>query len=378
MNRWHIVTSEYPPDVGGVSDYTRQVAEGLARMGDEVHVWCPRASDASPMHGVSIHPELGLMRRRDLKRLDQMLAPFPAPRRLLVQWVPHGFGYHSMNLWFCLWLARHRWRGDAIELMVHEPYLEFRRGPVRHALMACVHRLMTVVLLSAAQKVWISIPAWERLLRPYALGRSVPMHWLPVPGCVPGEDAASAATVRLKYVADGQHLLGHFGSYGAAVTSLLFDRLPRIMDGTFTPSLLLLGAGSEQCREMLINRYPSWNGRIHATGYLSAPDLGAHIAACDLFLQPYPDGITSRRTSAMACLSRGRPVVTTSGHLTESLWAETRAVEIADVNDSTAFVSSVASLLAHAHARTELGMRGQQVYAEQFSVTRIVNTLRAA
>jgi hypothetical protein len=80
----------------------------------------------------------------------------------------------------------------------------------------------------------------------------------------------------------------------------------------------------------------------------------------------------------MACLSRGRPVVTTSGHLTESLWAETRAVEIADVNDITAFASSVVGLLAHAHARAELGMRGQQVYAERFSVTRIVNTLRAA
>ena len=378
MSSWHIITSEYPPDVGGVSDYTRQVAEGLARMGDEVHVWCPRAGEPSRVRGVQIHPELGAIRPRDLRRLDDLLEPFPAPRRLLVQWVPHGFGYHSMNVWFCLWLAKRAWRGDEIELMIHEPYLEFRRGPVRHALMACVHRLMTIVLLGAARKVWISIPAWERLLRPYALGRTVPMQWLPVPGCVAERSAASAAAVRLKYVADGQHLIGHFGSYGGAITSLLFERLPHIMEGTVTPSLLLLGAGSERFREALVERHPSWSARVHAAGYLSASDLGAHIAACDLFVQPYPDGITSRRTSAMACLSRGRPVVTTSGHLTESLWAETRAVEIADVSDSAAFTSSVVSLLAHAHARAELGARGQRVYAERFSVTRSVNALRAA
>jgi len=98
---------------------------------------------------------------------------------------------------------------------------------------------------------------------------------------------------------------------------------------------LLLGAGSERFREALVERHPSWSARVHAAGYLSASDLGAHIAACDLFVQPYPDGITSRRTSAMACLSRGRPVVTTSGRLTEPLWAETRAVEN-DVPDTRA------------------------------------------
>src|ERR1044072_7231760 len=107
------------------------------------------------------------------------------------------------------------------------------------------------------------------------------MQWLPVSGFVADESAASATAVRLKYVADGQHLLGHFGSYGAAVTSMLFDRLPRIMDGRFTPSLLLLGAGSEQFRDALISRYPAWSARIHAAGYLSAPELGAHISACD-------------------------------------------------------------------------------------------------
>ena len=87
-----------------------------------------------------MHPDLGGIGPADLKRLDERLNAFPAPRRLLVQWVPHGFGYHSMNVWFCLWLARRARAGDAIELMVHEPYLEFRRGPFRHLAMACVDR----------------------------------------------------------------------------------------------------------------------------------------------------------------------------------------------------------------------------------------------
>jgi hypothetical protein len=45
---WHLVTCEYPPQVGGVSDYSLAVATGLAAAGQTVHVWCPRpgASEA--------------------------------------------------------------------------------------------------------------------------------------------------------------------------------------------------------------------------------------------------------------------------------------------------------------------------------------------
>ena len=378
MNAWHILTSEYPPDIGGVSDYTRQVAEGLARAGDHVHVWCPRPTDGQDTPGVCVHPDLGGIRPVDLQRLDNLLNSFPAPRRLLVQWVPHGFGYHSMNLWFCLWLAKRAWLGDSVELMVHEPYLEFGRGPVRHAAMACVHRLMTMVLLGAARRVWTAIPAWEARLRPYALGRRIPMEWLPVPSCVGPVTLGPTSATRRRYATDEQLLVGHFGSFGPAVTSLVEERLLAVMDNRLSPSLLLLGLGSERFRHGLLARHPSWAERVHAAGYVPSADLGAFLAACDLFVQPYPDGITSRRTSAMACLSQGRPVVTTSGHLTEPLWADTKAVALAAVGDPVGFASAVSDLLGDGSARHALGARGQQVYADRFSVNRVIAALRAA
>jgi glycosyltransferase involved in cell wall biosynthesis len=378
VNTWHIVTSEYPPDVGGVSDYTRQVAEELARMGDEVHVWCPRGAAGPGVADLQVHRELGSIRPGDLRRLDGHLQAFPAPRRLLVQWVPHGFGYHSMNVWFCLWLAKRARSGDEIELMVHEAFLELRRGPVRYVAMALVHRIMTIVLLAAARRVWVSIPAWEPLLRPYALGRNIPIGWLPVPACVTPNDGSSAAGVRLRFARPGQMLLGHFGSYGSGVTSLLEERLRALMNGPFTPSLLLLGAGSDRFREELLNRHPTWSERVHAAGYVPQSDLATYLAACDVFLQPYPDGITSRRTSAMACLSVGRPIVTTTGRLTESLWAETGAVVLTDVTDRAAFASAVDDLLSRDEARRAIGLRGQRLYDERFSVTRVVDVLRAA
>ena len=90
-----------------MSDYTSLVAAGLADQGDEVHVWCApcRNPDSGPeAPGVVVHRALGSLSSADLRRVGEQLDRFPAPRRILVQWVPHAYGYRSMNVGFCRWL----------------------------------------------------------------------------------------------------------------------------------------------------------------------------------------------------------------------------------------------------------------------------------
>jgi hypothetical protein len=373
---WHLITCEYPPDVGGISDHTAQLATGLAAAGDEVHVYCPGANRPAP-GGVRVHTVLGAFAAADLRRTGETIDACPGPRRLVVQWVPHGFGRRSLNIGFCLWLARRARQGDQLDVVVHEPYLEFGWGPLRHVAMALVHRVMTAVLLRAAHRVWMSTPAWESLLRPYALGRAMDMRWLPVPGC---ETASGADAGDLEPIVGtpGGPLIGHFGTYGEAVATLLEGRLPAVMDGSSRPALLLMGSGGEGFATRLLTRHPQWQGRVHATGFLAPDRLDAHLTACDVLLQPYPDGITVRRTSAMAGLARGRAVVTTSGHLTEPLWAQQGAVALVGVDDAVGFTCEVERLLSDVPARRMLGARARAVYDANFSVDRLVHTLRAA
>lgn len=376
MHSWHLITSEYPPDVGGVAEYARLVAGALAAEGDAVHVWYPGPS-CVPVPGVETHPDLGAIGPRDLRRLDAGLDACAGPKRLLVQWVPHGFGYHSMNVWFCLWLARRARRGDCVELMVHEPYLALERGPARHVAIALVHRLMTTILLSAARRVWISIPAWEACLRPYALGRPLPMTWLPIPACLP-EGTDAAVPPRTQFVDGSRVLVGHFGTYGPAVSALLDARVPLILDAPTRPSLLLLGAGGDAYRNHLLADRPDWADRLHAVGRVDASVLRPLVAACDVLVQPYPDGVSSRRTTVMAGLAEGRPVVTTRGRLSELVWEETGAVAMSDVDDLAGFGAHLARLLAGADERHALGARGLAVYHERFALRHVVHALRSA
>nr|MDQ3804775.1 hypothetical protein [Acidobacteriota bacterium] len=296
MAGWHIVTSEYPPQPGGVSDYTRLVAEGLARRGEEVHVWCPRRAGVDEggvegdagAPGVSVHRACGSFSPADLRRLGRSLGEYRAPRRLLVQYVPHGYGYRSMNAALCLWLwKRAALDGDEVEIVAHEPFLAFGEGSRRQDAVALVHRLMTALLLRAAGRVWATIPAWAEAWRPYALGRRVRFEVLPVPSTIPVlGDPARTSAARSLYARPGGVLVGHLGTYSPLITRDLRRVLPPLLARHESASALLLGRGGEEERDEIVRRHPSLGGRVHAAGYLPARELSAHLSACDLMLQP--------------------------------------------------------------------------------------------
>lgn len=376
---WHVITCEYPPQLGGVSDYTRLVAEMLAQAGDEVHVWCP-LSGATPQSGrITVHGMLGKAGVTDLWRLGRKLNAFTGSRRrLLVQWVPHGYNFRSMNLPICVWLwARAAWRGDQVEIMVHEPYLLFGEGSARQNAVALVHRVMTIILLRAASKIWMSIPAWESLWRPYLMGRDVPFQWVPIPCSISVcSDPSAVAKIRQRYLHNGRFLLGHFGIHGSLTTRALEEILPSLLHSSPDAVMLLIGKGSEEFRDKLLARTPSLNGRLEAAGVLADRDLSSCLAACDIMLQPYPDGISARRTTAMAALAHGIPLVTTIGHSTEDYWRKCDSISTVPARNCEAFVNAALHLLNDESERLRMSSRSRRFYDEEFDVRHMIRVLR--
>lgn len=380
MTIWHLITSEYPPQLGGVSDYTRVVAAGLAGAGDEVHVWCPSIDEPEESvgaPGVTVHRELGHFSLADLRRVGQLLHQFPSPRRLLVQWVPHGYGYRAMNLTLCLWLWRRaRLSGDQLDIMVHEPYLPFRTAAARLNLVAAVQRVMTIVLLNAAHRVFVSIPGWKARLKPYSVGRRQTFIWLPIPTVLPNAQKSGATEIRDRYHIGAGPIVGHFGTYNPAIAESLMHVLPSLMSTCQDSSALLIGAGGEQFREHICRSYPQIVSRISATGELGLQEVGRHVAGCDIMIQPYPDGVSSRRTTVMTPLALGVSVVTTKGPLTEPLWANSQAVALLDATDHAGMIHAARNLLRDANQRQQLGAAGRELYLRRFDVRYTIATLR--
>ncbi len=379
--RWHIITGEYPPQPGGVSDYTRLVARGLADQGDGVDVWAP-AVEASEIPecddaGVTVRRLPDRFGRQSRRMLSQHLDRLPSPQRLLVQYVPHAFGWRAANVPFCFWLASRRGR-DSIWVMFHEVAFPFdRRAPLRLNLLAAVNRLMASLVGGAATRAFVSIPAWrpwvESLTHP-----GTPVAWLPVPSGIPVVDVHGTngrpGAIRARF-GGGRPVVGHLGTYGRLMKPLLEASMPALVAQTDC-AVLLMGRGSDTAARDLIARHPDLAGRLGASGPLAPADLSTHVSACDVMLQPYPDGVSTRRTSTMVGLSHGRAVVTTEGALTEPFWKQSSAVELVPVGDSAGLAGATRNLLLNDPVRTALAARGRSVYDARFDIRHTIATLR--
>lgn len=383
MAGWVILTGEYPPKPGGVSDYTRQLARALVARGDQVHVFAPEACGEPPQDaGVKVHRLPGrfdrISRRIAAERIDALVGRGEADV-VLVQWVPTMYGQRSMNLGFCYWLRQHRSRWP-IWIFFHEVAFPITRSrPLKENIVAMVNRPMVRMLARASRRNMVSIPGWGAFLEGICR-RRVGWEWMPVPSTVPVVPRPElAAQIRSRYLPGGQGglLLGHFGSFGELIAREVERVLPGLLERGAGRVALLLGRGSDAWAEQLRARYPALAGRIHGSGSLAADDLASWLAACDLLIQPYPDGISTRRTSTMAPLAAGCAVLTTQGLLTEPFWSETEAVCLAPAGDAEAIGRAAEGLLGDAPRRQALGARGQEVYAGRFSLERHVAQLIA-
>jgi len=354
------------------------VARGLARAGDEVHVFTSPCAPIAPADaGVSVRRLPGHFGPGDLAVLERHLAQLPRPLRLLVQYVPHAFGWKGMNVPLCLWLA---WRRrNPLWVMFHEVAFPVSRGqPWRQNLLGGVNRVMAGLLARAAQRVFVSIPAWEPLLRRLA-PRLPPCTWLPVPSNIEAQPApeAVARQRRLLAPAAGADLLGHFGTYGEHITPLLQAVLPPLLASSRRRKVILLGRGGDRFAQALALAHPTLALQLVAPGTLAAEEIPPHLAACDILLQPYPDGVSSRRTSLMAGLALGLPIVTTDGALTEPLWRDSGAVALAPAGDAGAFVEQVERMLAQPEQAGILAERARDLYQKTFSLERTIEGLRS-
>src|SRR5262245_41169487 len=300
---WSILTCEYPPECGGVGDYTAQVAGALAAAGDEVTVFCPpspsSAFSAQPGVNVVVLPDRygGESRREIDERLNGRRST------LLLQYVPTAFGMRGANIPLCRWLEDRASRdaGD-IRVMFHEPYFEFTWEPLHQNVLSFAQREMAKSLLRASTHVYVSTDAWGRYLRPYGPRSDWSPITLPIPSSIPKCDRAAAAAERRQKLVSSSlgRLVGHFGTYGSHIAPMLQSALIGLLSDDPDVSAICMGSGSDRFVLSLIQDVPSLAGRVHATGRTSAPETAVAIAACDLLLQPYNDGVTTRRTSVMA------------------------------------------------------------------------------
>jgi glycosyltransferase involved in cell wall biosynthesis len=378
MNRW-VIIGAYPPRLGGVSDYTRLLAQALAACGDEVHVFTSAETSAQASvekdQLVVVHRLPGNFGMCTLMRLNKEIRRLN-PSFLLLQYVPHDFGWRAMNLPFSLWVWRRK--SERLWVMFHEVAFPIeRRQSLRHNFLGLITNLMAALIGRAAARIFVSTTAWEKWLR-RLLPRNREFVHLPVFSSLPTfVEAQQVKQARACLVSERYRVvIGHFGTYGGTIAQMLRETLPSLLAVSEDRRAALFGRESAAFVEDLGARHPKLRARLRAYENLPSEVLAAHLAACDVLLQPYPDGITTRRTSAMAGLALGVPIVTNRGKSTELIWNEMRGIAIASQFSADELIGAVETLLSAPLYCEQMRQCAAADYERHFTINKTIAILR--
>lgn len=363
---WHLLTGEYPPTCGGIGQFVSVMADALADTGAEVHVWTPGGSPSLGPATVHILPdEFGPGTIVELEAALQK-----TPGRVVLHYTPNALGTRGANLRFCRWFALHGRQWPDTHVFFHEPFMYFGRQSLARNALALVHRVMAATLLRASDEVYLSTPSWEPLLQRYSVGRR---HWVWIPvsvGTVPRANPDAIAAARSRLDGGARWLVGSFGTYAAETTGGLRSAIVSTLAACPDAHIVCLGRNSREFARSL-----GATPRVSASGEIADEDLSAAIAACDLILQPFPEGVTCRRTSLLRTLASGAAVITTTGLRTEPIWQETGAVALVPAANPCALGATAAALLDDPAARERLSDAARRTYEASFSPAALIRAL---
>jgi glycosyltransferase involved in cell wall biosynthesis len=201
---------------------------------------------------------------------------------------------------------------------------------------------------------------------------------LPIAATIRSEPAPGLSSHWRDAAGGANALVGHFGTYGDHVARDLEPALDGLLAADRRVRCLLVGRGSDGFAAAFAAAHPRDAGRVVASGAVPADEVAAALQACDVLMQPYPDGVTTRRTSVMAGLAAGVATVTTAGRLTERVWRETDAAVLVPASAASPMRDAVIALLSDDAMRRAQAQKGKQTYDERFGIERAVDALLGA
>ncbi len=378
-----ILCPDYPPKRSGLADHTRHLAEHLRRLGrNDVLVLTTRdsgertAAAEEETEGIIVRRVIARWGWRGLATLAREIAR-AAPDWILTPYVPHAYGRGGINLALPLALVRERLRGRRMLLLVHELYADLSLFPLRHLIAALVQRAMFWLAVIAARGIVVSIEPWAMWLR-----QAWPIRWtcarifhLPSPSNIEPVPTDRERARREFGIREEEIVLVFFGTLHVSKKRAWLLRSVEALSAQGIPArLLLIGPESQ---ELLALAPAEVRRRILALGYADAATVSRALQASDIFLLPLSDGVSTRRSSLMAALSHGLPVVGTSGRLTDEPLARSGALLLSPADDLDAFLRHVLTLAEDAERRRHLGERGRALYRERYSWPVVVERLLA-
>jgi glycosyltransferase involved in cell wall biosynthesis len=374
--RLYVIAPALPPMLDGIGDYTALLSRELSKSID-VTVLGNSAAAADPISGVSIRPTFDPDRRRSVWDIADVVIG-ELPDALLLQYNPFAYGRWGLNLQLPQVLKCIRRHAPVIPIivMMHEIYVPFTNW--KFAIMASWQRWQFFQIGRNADAVCFSIQPWADQRR-YGFCPGA-VHHLPVGSNIPRQPITRAEARAKLGLADDEIALGVFGTaHVSRLLEPLRSAARKVASANRRVRVVYIGPHPDAVREAL-HDVP-----LIADGPFPADEVSRRLAALDIFLATYADGVSTRRGAMMAALQHGIPVVGTRGHHTDAelIAADGKALLLAPAGDAHAFDAAVLRLALNPEMRGQIAAGGLEMFSRSYSwpaiaagLTQILQTTR--
>lgn len=347
-----VITPHYPPRHGGTSDYTKRLCAELVARGHVVSVIAREGGRSGPPIPVTQYEgDWSLRSYSELRRRVRRASPDV----LLVQYGPYSFNRRGPGLPVTLLLIALS-VGCRVPMVVygHELYSQWGSSYLRTP-WHLSQRIAVALLVAFSRRFVVTIEARrKRLTRVFPWWRGK-IDAIPVSPTLDLEATIPGWRADHRLAAD-EYVIAAMGvddpTKGARLLGAIADRMAELG----TPTRIITIGG-------LRANHPA----VESWGYVSAEDAWNLLGSADLFVMPYVDGVSARRTSVLNALAAGAVVLTTKGINTDSSLFPADSLELVDAGQESALVNAAVGLARDRARADALRARGPQLVAEHFS-----------
>lgn len=328
-------------------------------------------ADAGPSSGAEDPPCRARAARETLSSWRELWArrrePAFSEGAALLQYVPQLYLPRLDFVWLLAWLVHVRLHRRAVVVTAHE-YTVPASGSITHTAASVLFRFVMFVLGVLATHVVATFELNGRRLRRLLFWKAGRVMVVPVGSNIPrapGATGSGPETVRDR------------------VECVIFGQ-PSAMD----PGLVTaLGNWQHARRDRVRVRWVGrsrhevlsfWHDRcglqadaLEIVEAQPGPMVSGVLLESDLFLAPVADGVSTRRTTVMAALAHGLPIVGTDGVCTDDVLRRPEACLLSAAGDAAAFVRHVEMLVADPARRAPMARAARALFEERFTWERI-------
>ncbi|MEM8534376.1 MAG: glycosyltransferase family 4 protein [Chloroflexota bacterium] len=366
-----LLSAEYPPQPGGIGDYTKQLGEALKQCNQAVHVITSTRRNQN-QNSFTVLPQIVLpisvWNWQCWSAIIDVLSQI-RPDVLHIQYQTGAYGMHpAIN--FLPWRLSKLPGRPKVVVTAHDlllPYLFPKAGPAR--------RWVTQRLFADADRVVMTNPHdYVECQQHYGSHLRHRPGLIPIGSNItvaPPADYNRAAWRKQHGASDDTVIVAYFGLLSSSKgVDTLIDALSQL---PLNYRLLIIGGAAttsqdrkyadtikQQIASLGLTRRVIW------TGHCNESDVSAHLLTADVVALPFVDGASFRRGSLLAALAHGVPVITTHPEQSPPVANFSQLVDgkhalLIPTSNAHALAKAIQKLTNNSSLRTDLGRQGQDL-----------------